>query len=110
MFKTGYDSKKPRMNLEEYFNKTPDIMKQREKMTVEMAKELEKTRDTKGWKEIIEPFLKKEGNPAKILDKDTRKDESRVGQINAYYRFISMMDNFQNFLDNYRKETKQTKR
>jgi len=81
--------------------------KQKENYLIDMAKKLEEVKGTPGWKEIIEPFLKREGDPARFFKADVRSDPQAIGRIEAFYRFQRVLGIFQNYLDAYRKQLRE---
>jgi len=56
------------------------------------ALKIAETVETEGWKEIIEPFLNKNGDPAALLGRTKEEYEKLEPRVNAYYRFRRLIE------------------
>jgi len=56
------------------------------------ALKIAQTVKTEGWQEIIEPFLKKNGDPAALLGRTKEEYEKLEPRVNAFYRFRRLIE------------------
>jgi|Deesub1362A_J573_1020465.scaffolds.fasta_scaffold00107_72 hypothetical protein len=50
---------------------------------------------TKGWKDVVEPFLRQKGNPAILFNLINKKEENfakKAAEIEVFYRFLKWIE------------------
>jgi len=90
-----------RDEFEEMVESPNSVLDEQKKAMLPMALAIEETVQTKGWKDIIEPFLKKHGNPKilfEIIKKKTANADYMAGKIEAYSNFLTLITNLLSLL------------
>jgi hypothetical protein len=82
--------------LELLYGKGPEIIKKQRKKLIEASNLLKETTGTRGWVEILEPFLERHGNAEILLGKTLEEYQALAPKVEAFNHFLKLIKNLIN--------------
>lgn len=76
-----------------------DVLAGRKKEFRRLAKLVREMTDTDGWKQVLQPFLKKLGDPYKLIGKTPEEFTKLEPMVSAYAKLLRMVERLSTFAD-----------
>jgi len=101
-FNYGREEDDSGKQFEKFADNPSEILKEQRKRMGPMVEEIKATVATKGWQDVIKPFLERHGNPDKLFALFRKKSDDvekayAAGKAEAYHNLLMLIENILKF-------------